>query len=265
MSKQKPTQQEKDKGSNKNILETEDTFDQYNFYKSENNESQELKQLNTIQQSMSKMSIKPQNSSNFATNQRTITSEYRPSNESLMKDVKKDKEKVIKKNDKYGLLGLLNVIKMEDKDLNLLALGYDLTTLGLNLNSPEFNLYTTFASPWNDTPTRIQPEFTLPSCYYLEQPLPLNKHWAKFQDETLFYIFYSMPKDICQVLSYKELYRRKWLYHFQLKIWIQRIQGAEISNKTQTSERSSFFYFDCQTWKKAKKENFVLEYDKIMY
>ncbi len=36
---------------------------------------------------------------------------------------------------------------MTDPDLNTLALGSDLTTLGLNLNAAE-SLYTTFASPW---------------------------------------------------------------------------------------------------------------------
>ena len=40
-------------------------------------------------------------------------------------------------NEKYGLLGLLGVIRMTDEDLSTLALGSDLTTLGLNLNSPE--------------------------------------------------------------------------------------------------------------------------------
>jgi len=39
--------------------------------------------------------------------------------------------------DRWGLLGLLSVIRMTDPDLNILALGTDLTTLGLNLNSPE--------------------------------------------------------------------------------------------------------------------------------
>ena len=40
-------------------------------------------------------------------------------------------------NDRFGLFGLLNVIRMTDQDLNTLALGTDLTLLGLNLNSPE--------------------------------------------------------------------------------------------------------------------------------
>jgi CCR4-NOT transcription complex subunit 2 len=60
--------------------------------------------------------------------------------------------------DRFGLLGLLSVIRMTDPDLTTLALGTDLTTLGLNLNSPE-NLYKTFGSPWADQPLRQDPEF----------------------------------------------------------------------------------------------------------
>jgi len=39
--------------------------------------------------------------------------------------------------DPYRMLGLLKVLKMQDPDLNTLALGADLTSLGLNLSSPE--------------------------------------------------------------------------------------------------------------------------------
>jgi hypothetical protein len=39
--------------------------------------------------------------------------------------------------DPYGFLGLLSVIRMNDLDLASLALGIDLTILGLNLNSSE--------------------------------------------------------------------------------------------------------------------------------
>lgn len=71
--------------------------------------------------------------------------------------------------DRFGLLGLLSVIRMSDPDLTTLALGTDLTTLGLNLNSRE-NLYKTFASPWADGPIRGEPEFTLPACYVQRAP-----------------------------------------------------------------------------------------------
>jgi len=75
--------------------------------------------------------------------------------------------------DRFGLLGLLSVIRMNDPDLTSLALGIDLTTLGLNLNSTD-NLYKTFASPWSDEPAKGEPEYSIPSCYYAKQPPPLQ-------------------------------------------------------------------------------------------
>lgn len=78
--------------------------------------------------------------------------------------------------DRFGLLGLLSVIRMSDPDLTSIALGIDLTTLGLNLNSAE-NLYKTFGSPWLDEPTKGAPEFTVPQCYYAKQAPVLNVSW----------------------------------------------------------------------------------------
>lgn len=75
--------------------------------------------------------------------------------------------------DPFGLLGLLSVIRMSDPDLTSLALGIDLTTLGLNLNSSE-NLHKTFGSPWSDEPAKGDPEFNVPQCYYAKQPPALH-------------------------------------------------------------------------------------------
>lgn len=58
----------------------------------------------------------------------------------------------------YGLLGLLKVIRMTDADRNALALGSDLTSLGLNLNSSD-SLYSNFASPWSESPTSREPQY----------------------------------------------------------------------------------------------------------
>ena len=60
--------------------------------------------------------------------------------------------------DQYGLLGLLTVISMSDADVTTLALGTDLTTLGLHLNGVE-PVYDTFASPWADYPLKPDPDF----------------------------------------------------------------------------------------------------------
>ena len=59
----------------------------------------------------------------------------------------------------YGLLGLLGVIRMTDADRNALALGSDLTMLGLNLGSSD-QIYSTFASPWSEsTGSTKEPHF----------------------------------------------------------------------------------------------------------
>lgn len=50
----------------------------------------------------------------------------------------------------FGLLGLLGVIRMTDADRNALALGSDLTMLGLNLGSSE-QIFNTFAGPFSDS------------------------------------------------------------------------------------------------------------------
>ena len=66
--------------------------------------------------------------------------------------------------DRYGLARAALGDSHVDPDLPWLALGTDLTTLGLNLNSPE-PLYKTFGSPWADTPPRPELELLLPACY----------------------------------------------------------------------------------------------------
>jgi len=165
--------------------------------------------------------------------------------------------------DRYGLLGLLSVLRMTDPDLTVLALGTDLTALGLNLNSPEC-LYSTFASPWADGPSRREPEYYIPMCYYMQNPLqlPITK-MGLFSDDTLFYIFYSMPKDVLQVAASAELFKREWRYHKELKLWFTRVTGVEPSAKTNTFERGSYIYFDVGLWEKVRKDNFVLAYDQL--
>jgi CCR4-NOT transcription complex subunit 2 len=89
--------------------------------------------------------------------------------------------------DRFGLLGLLSVIKMSDPDLTSLALGIDLTTLGLNLNSTE-NLHKTFGSPWSNEPSKVDPEFSVPQCYYAKNPPPLHVIYSSLS---------SVPSFIC--------------------------------------------------------------------
>lgn len=145
---------------------------------------------------------------------------------------------------KYGLMGLLDVIKMTDRDLNSLSLGSDLTTFGLNLNSTE-SLYTTFTGPFADQTSSNEPQFTTPQCYLMHPPSLKPDHLTKFQLETLFYMFYAMPRDILQTTAAVELYRREWRYHGELRVWFKPRSPQE---QIQGHPGVQYVYFDMAAW-----------------
>jgi len=148
----------------------------------------------------------------------------------------------------WGLMGLMDVIRTTDRDLNQLTVGSDLTTCGLNLNSTD-RLYTTFSSPFSGQPT-AEPQFTIPQCYLLPPPTLKPEHITKLAIETLFYMFYGMPRDVLQLRSAQELYRREWKYHRDLRIWLKPRSPQEIaaSSPTDGSVATSFNFFDMNSW-----------------
>ncbi|CAB9509986.1 Probable NOT transcription complex subunit VIP2 [Seminavis robusta] len=148
----------------------------------------------------------------------------------------------------YGLLGLLGVIRMTDADRNSLALGSDLTLLGLSLGSSD-QIYQTFSSPWTESVSSKEPHYQLPVCYYMQPPALKTGHLSKFQLETLFYIFYALPKDVLQAYAAQELYTREWRYHADNKLWFKRAGSADgIPNAT--SGVPQYLYFDINTWER---------------
>ncbi|KAL1918189.1 uncharacterized protein VTP21DRAFT_3455 [Calcarisporiella thermophila] len=165
----------------------------------------------------------------------------------------------------FGAQGLLSLIRITDPDMSALTVGCDLTNLGLQLNSSE-PLYSGFVVPWADKQNvnslQIEPLYSLPSCYNVQTPPPAHTKMASFSDETLFYIFYSMPRDMLQEAAAQELYNRNWRYHKDLRLWLTRKQGQEPYVKTQAFERGLFIFFDPATWEKVEKE-YVLVYDAL--
>ncbi|XP_071685920.1 probable NOT transcription complex subunit VIP2 isoform X2 [Rutidosis leptorrhynchoides] len=165
--------------------------------------------------------------------------------------------------DRFGLLGLLNVIRMNNPDLTPLALGIDLMTLGLNLNSPD-NLYKKFSSPWSDESSKGEPHYAIPECFNTKQPSPLNQDsFSRFPPESLFYIFYSMPKDEAQLFAANELHNRGWFYHRELHLWFSRAPNMELLVKTSSYERGCYYCFDPNTWETVRKDNFVIQYEMV--
>lgn len=140
---------------------------------------------------------------------------------------------------------MLGLVKAVNKDVTSLALGMDLTTLGLNLNSPD-PLFSTFGCPWSDTPAVREPQFTLPACYTFVTPPSLKPgHFEKFTLETLLFVFYSSPRDTMQWLAATELYDRKWRYHKDNKMWFSNNPDLL---KSMNAPPDSYCAFDVLQW-----------------
>uniref|UniRef100_A0A8C2JM49 CCR4-NOT transcription complex subunit 2 n=1 Tax=Cyprinus carpio TaxID=7962 RepID=A0A8C2JM49_CYPCA len=169
--------------------------------------------------------------------------------------------------DQFGMIGLLTFIRAAETDPGMvhLALGSDLTTLGLNLNSPE-NLYPKFASPWASAPCRPQDiDFHVPSEYLTNRNIRAKLAAIKlgrYGEDLLFYLYYMNGGDLLQLLAAVELFNRDWRYHKEERVWITRAPGMEPTLKTNTYERGTYYFFDCHNWRKVAKE-FHLEYDKL--
>ncbi|XP_049304490.1 regulator of gene activity isoform X5 [Bactrocera dorsalis] len=161
-------------------------------------------------------------------------------------------------NNQFGMVGLLTFIRAAESDPNLvtLALGNDLTGLGLNLNSQE-SLHPTFAGPFADHPCRVQDvECNVPTEYLINYAIkdklsaPLLN---KLQEDLLFFLFYTNIGDIWQMMAAAELYGRDWRFHIEEKIWITRIPG---------NNQGKFYYFDAQSWKRMSKD-FQIDAEKL--
>lgn len=187
--------------------------------------------------------------------------------------------------DNYGLEGLIHAIRTinstpDQSTPSLFSLGSDLSTLGLDLNSSD-PLYPKFTSPWIDL--RGSVDSLLPSCYFVPQSLNgLLGKIASLNDETLFYLFYGMPRDKGQVQAAIELFQRGWRYHRGLKLWFSQAstdsrsaffspQSSDSTSNTAStakslpsdySEKGTFVFFDFSTWQRITKE-FVVQANMI--
>ena len=183
--------------------------------------------------------------------------------------------------DRFGLAGLLRMIHSESPDVASLAVGQDLMTLGLDLNSPEYEswapfeyvigilltitnrpLHPSFASPFVSSMSAVplEQDFSLPSCYNVANIQPLQSRIPSFSDETLFYIFYSMPRDIMQELAAEELMGRKWRYHKVERCWLTRDETypGPVDVERGVSERGVYLLWDPTSWKKVRVCNSYL-------
>jgi len=167
--------------------------------------------------------------------------------------------------DRFGLVGLVSLLKTQDPDVAMLTMGNNLQSLGMNLDSTE-SLHPSFVMPWSQDQAlasmQVEPAYQLPSCYNVQPPPPAQTKMASFSDETLFFIFYSTPRDVLQEVAAQELYARNWRYHKGLHLWLTKEPNMEPLQKTPTYERGTYVFFDPASWDKVSK-NFVLMYEML--
>jgi len=160
------------------------------------------------------------------------------------------------KNDKYSINSLLD----QKREENILNTGSDILSFGFDLNDKK--IYPKFSSPFSNKP-KLFPKNQLPTCFNLPQmPPPIITRIGVFSDETLFYIFYTMPKEAIQEAAAQELYNRNWRYHKQLGIWLAKELGSEDVVKGIGCERGLYLYFDPINWEKKKRE-FIIYYEQL--
>lgn len=180
--------------------------------------------------------------------------------------------------EKYGLAGILPVIKHDMEYDASMTLGVDLSSMlhSLEIDGSHHTL-DTFQSPWVETSrTEVEPKFFIPESFKNIKGVlgqennefsSVNRDHLRvslLQDETLFYLFYKHPGTVLQELTYLELRKLNWRYHKTLKVWLTKDPMMEpIVSQDSMSERGSYIFFDPQRWEKCQRD-FVLNYNAIM-
>jgi len=90
-----------------------------------------------------------------------------------------------------------------------------------------------FQSPFADMPCRVQDiDMFVPGEYltniHIREKLAEIKP-SKYNEDLLFWMFYSNPNDHMQLTAADELIRRNWRFHKEKKIWISKTQNIKVS------------------------------------
>lgn len=160
-------------------------------------------------------------------------------------------------NDQFGMVGLLSFIRGADAEpsLRALTLGEDLTALGLNLKSSE-NLYSNFEGPWAGITTCSVPYVPYKFTAGVRQRLA-SVFISKYDDDLLFYLFYTSPRDALQMVAAAELYKRGWRYHTKQRVWICSLSGGVKVEESIKFSLSPYYVFDVMSWKRVIKSCFL--------
>ena len=149
-------------------------------------------------------------------------------------------------------MGLLQTI--QNPGAGNLPIGIDVATLGLDLNTPD-TLYTTYTSVLTDSRDSLERGVGMGTSKLPEMG-PIQEK-SNFDDSTLFFMFYSAPRDRMQLVASAMLYRRGWRFYKKDQCWYRPTGWEAEGEKVNHNE---FDCFDPLSWKVVVQVNPVLDH-----
>ncbi|KPM38759.1 hypothetical protein AK830_g7804 [Neonectria ditissima] len=165
--------------------------------------------------------------------------------------------------DRWGIKGLRTLMN-NYPDYHAMVVGMDPTSLGLDMGSQELfstQIYSLFddAAP---RPTAHTGKFRLPDCYSVTNVQPIESKIQSFNEETLFWIFYSCPADVKQQMAAVELHSRNWRWHKKMQVWLTKDEHMTPQILSPNHERGYYIVWDTGNWRKERRE-FTLHYGDL--
>ncbi|UNI21710.1 hypothetical protein JDV02_007677 [Purpureocillium takamizusanense] len=157
--------------------------------------------------------------------------------------------------DKWGIKGLRTLMN-NYPDYHAMVVGMDPGSLGLDMTSPDL-ISTQNYSLFDDHPPRPTVDagkFRLPDCYNVTNVQPIETKIQSFNEETLFWIFYSCPADIKQQMAAVELHSRNWRWHKKLAIWLTKDDHMTPQILSPNHERGYYVVWDAGNWRRDRRE-----------
>ncbi|KAK2591810.1 transcriptional regulator [Conoideocrella luteorostrata] len=157
--------------------------------------------------------------------------------------------------DKFGIKGLRTLMN-NYPDYHSMVVGVDPNSMGLDVNSQEM-ITTQVYSLFDDVPPRPTVSATkvrLPECYNVTNVQPIESKIQNFNEETLFWIFYSCPLDAKQQLAAQELHSRNWRWHKKHQIWLTKDEHMTPQILSPNHERGFYIVWDTTQWRKDRRE-----------
>ncbi|CAJ0573611.1 unnamed protein product, partial [Mesorhabditis spiculigera] len=114
---------------------------------------------------------------------------------------------------------------------------------------------------WNKSTPQFSSRPTTIPTYFPSAPPHVSsspEYFDRLAPETLFFLFYYSEGTEAQLLSARALKKASWRFHYGYHTWFQRkTTPHEI---TDTFEKGTYIYWDCEAWNYGQREDFCFEY-----